>query len=183
MLNLLELGTYPSNACEAHKEAARRFADLMVKGGGSAEVHEDIQVARWSKLLMNAAWNPICALTLTTDGDFLRTSDPYAHDLARGIMMELVDLAKALGIQGVTAEEAEKILSISRRRAEAGTGREMSMLQDVKQNRALEVEAILGNATRLGREKGVSMPRVETMYALATARCWALVRENSERAT
>ena len=85
-LNLLELGTYPSTAPEAHKTAARRFAELMIKGGGGAEVWEDIQTARWSKLLMNAAWNPIGALTLTSDGTFLTTSDPYAHDLAWGIM-------------------------------------------------------------------------------------------------
>lgn len=181
MLNLLELGTYPSTAPEPHKEAARRFVDLMNKGGGCAEVHEDIQVARWSKLLMNGAWNPICALTLTSDGDFLRTSDPYAHDVAWGIMLELVELAKAMGIPGVTAEAAEKRMSISTRRAKEGTGREMSMLHDVRQNRTMEVEAILGTAARLGREKGVSMPRLETVYALAKARCWALVKENSER--
>ena len=181
MLNLLELGTYPSNAPEPHKDAARRFVDLMVKGGGGAEVHEDIQIARWSKLLMNAAWNPICALTLTSDGDFLRTSEPYAHDLAWGVMMEIVALAKEMGIEGVTVEAAEKRISISKRRAETGTGREMSMLQDVRQGRTIEVEAILGNAMRLGKEKGVSMPRLETLYALGKARCWALNKENAEK--
>lgn len=182
MLNLLELGTYPSKAPQPHKDAARRFADLMIKGGGGAEVHEDIQVARWSKLLMNGAWNPIGALTLTTDGDFLRTSEPYAHGLAWGIMMELVALAKEVGVAGVTVEVAEKKFSIAKRRAETGTGREMSMLQDVRQGRTFEVEAILGNAVRLGKQKGVPMPRLETLYALTTARCWALVKETSERA-
>ncbi|WAO91765.1 2-dehydropantoate 2-reductase [Fusarium falciforme] len=179
MLNLFELGTYPSNAPQSHKDSARRFAGLMIKGGGGAEVHDDIQVARWSKLLMNAAWNPIGALTLTTDGDFLLTSEPYAHDLAWGIMMELVELAKAAGIKGVTVEVAEKKFSIAKKRAETGTGREMSMLQDVRQNREFEVEAILGNAVRLGKQKGVPMPRLETLYALAKARCWALVKERA----
>ncbi|EEU43369.1 uncharacterized protein NECHADRAFT_45039 [Fusarium vanettenii 77-13-4] len=179
MLNLFELGTYPSKAPQSHKDAARRFADLMIKGGGGAEVHENIQIARWSKLLMNAAWNPIGALTLTTDGDFLRTSEPYAHDLAWGIMMELVELAKATGIEGVTVEVAEKKFSIAKKRAETGTGREMSMLQDVRQNREFEVEAILGNALRLGKQNGVPLPRLETLYALAKARCWALVKERA----
>lgn len=178
MLNCLELGTYPSAAPPAHKDAARRFADLMIRGGGGAEVHDDIQVARWSKLLMNAAWNPIGALTMTSDGDFLTTSDPYARDLAWGIMMEIVELARAAGVPGVTAEVAAAKFSITKKRAETGTGREMSMLQDVRQGRAFEVEAILGNALRLGKQKGVPMPRLETLYALANARLWALNKDN-----
>ncbi|KAL4780516.1 ketopantoate reductase PanE/ApbA-domain-containing protein [Aspergillus varians] len=182
MLNLIELGTYPSKAPEPHKAAARWFADLMIKGGGAAEVYEDIQVARWSKLLLNAAWNPIGALTLTSDGDFLRTSEPYAYDLGWGIMMEIVELAKEVGIPGVTAEVAEKKFSIAKKRAVMGTGREMSMLQDVRQGRAFEVEAILGNVMRLGKQRGISMPRLETLYTLTKARCWALVKENAEKA-
>lgn len=177
MLNLFELGTYPSTAPESHKAAARQFADLMIKGGGNAQVHEDIQVARWSKLLLNAAWNPICALTLTTDGDFLLTSEPYAYDLAWGVMLEIIELARVVGIEGVTPEVAEKKLSIAKRRAETGTGREVSMLQDVRQGRAIEVEAILGNTVRLGKQKKVPMPRLETIYALTKARGWALAKD------
>ncbi|KAJ4245465.1 hypothetical protein NW762_013974 [Fusarium torreyae] len=182
MMSCLELGTYPCKAPESHKDTARQFADLMIKGGGGAEVHDDIQIARWSKILMNAAWNPIGALTLTSDGDFLRTSEPYAYDLAWGVMIELVELAKAMGIAGVTVEVAEKKFSIANKRAETGTGREMSMLQDVRQGRVFEVEAILGNAVRFGKEKGVVMPRLETLYALANARCWALIKENLAKA-
>lgn len=177
MLNLFELGTYPSTAPEEAKNAAKRFAELMVKGGGSATVHEDIQPARWSKLLMNAAWNPIGALTLTSDADFLKSAEPSSYELAWGVMMEIVELAGALGVEGVTAEVAEKKFEITKKRVEIDAGREVSMLQDVRQGRQFEVEAILGNAMRLGKEKGVAMPRLDTLYALAKARCWALGRE------
>jgi 2-dehydropantoate 2-reductase len=177
MLSCLELGTYPANAPASHKTAAKEFADLMIRGGGGAQLFDEIQTARWSKLLMNAAWNPIGALTLTTDGDFLLTSDPYAYELAWGIMTEIVELAEVIGIPGVSVEVAAKKFSIARKRAETGTGREMSMLQDVRQGRSFEVEAIIGNAVRLGREKQVAMPRLETLYALAKARCWSLEQE------
>lgn len=170
MLNLFELGTFPSNAPAHHKAAADSFAALMIAGGGGAEHHEDIQIARWSKLLMNAAWNPICALTLLTDGNFLISSQPYAYELAWGIMLEIIALAAAVGIPGVTESVAREKLSIALKRAETGTGREMSMLQDVRQGRSFEVEAIVGNAVRIGREKGVSMVRLETVYALLKAR-------------
>lgn len=176
MLSCLELGTYPSKAPSSHKAAAEAFVELMIKGGGGAEHHEDIQISRWSKLIMNAAWNPICALTLTTDGDFLN-SDPYAHDLAWAVMMEIVQLAKVVGIPGVTEEVARQKYAITKKRAETGTGRKMSMMQDVEQGRSFEVEAILGNAVRLGREKGLSLPRLETLYALANARLQSIMKK------
>lgn len=177
MLNLLELGTYPSKAPERHKASAIKFAELMIKGGGGAEVHDDIQILRWSKLLMNAAWNPICALTLLTDGDFLCSSQPYAEELAWGIMMEIVELAKKMGVEGVDEKIATVKYSITKKRAEMGTGRAMSMLQDVQQKRALEVEAIVGNTVRLGRAKGMTLVRLETIYALLKGRAEAMNKE------
>ncbi|KEF60581.1 2-dehydropantoate 2-reductase [Exophiala aquamarina CBS 119918] len=177
MLNLLEIGTYPSNAPPSHKSAAAKMAELMIKGGGGAEVHEDIQISRWTKLLMNAAWNPICALTLCTDGDFLTTSTPFAYELVWEIMLEIIALAGKIGIPGVTTQEAEKRLGIAKMRAESGTGRQVSMLQDVKQGRSFEVEAIVGNTVRLGRDFNMHMPRLETIYALLKARHFALEKD------
>lgn len=174
MLNLFEVGTYPADAPAAHKRAAEDFAALMIKGGGGAQVHDDIQIARWTKLIMNAAWNPIGALTLCTDGGFLHTSKPFAHELVWGVMMEIVQLAKAIGIPGIDETVAEEKYSIAKRRAETGTGRAMSMLQDVQQGRPFEVEAIIGNAVRLGRTWNVPMPRLDTIYALSKARYCAL---------
>ncbi|KAF5862490.1 hypothetical protein ETB97_011586 [Aspergillus alliaceus] len=169
MLNLVELGTFPADAPEAHKVSARRLASLLVQGGGDATVLDDIQVARWSKLLLNAAWGPVTALSLCTDGDFLRSSE-FANELVWGIMMEIVTLARKIGIPGVDEAAAEKRFAIAKARADAGTGREPSMLQDVKQGRLFEVEAIVGNTVRVGRKWGVPMPRLETIYALAKGR-------------
>ncbi|KAK3723262.1 hypothetical protein LTR37_001985 [Vermiconidia calcicola] len=175
MLNLLELGTYPSDAPHRHKAAATSFAELTIKGGGGAEVHDNIQIARWSKLAMNAPWSPICALTLCCDGDFLLTSEPYAHELVWAIMLEIIELARAVGIADVTEEVARKKLSIATKRAETGTGREPSVLQDIRQGRTFEVEAIVGNAVRMGRQYSVAMPRLETIYALLKARYVAMM--------
>lgn len=177
MLNLIELGTYPANAPPTHKAAASKLVDLMNQGGGEAKLHDDIQIARWTKLLINASWNPICALSMCSDGDFLLSSEPFALELVWGIMMEIVALAKKLGIPQVDEEAARVRLQIATRRAKEGTGRDPSMLQDVKQGRLFEVEAIVGNTVRLAREHGVSMPRLETVYALAKGRYEALSRK------
>ncbi|PKY06645.1 2-dehydropantoate 2-reductase [Aspergillus campestris IBT 28561] len=174
-LNRIEVGTYPASAPAHHKAAASHFRDLMAAGGGDAILKEDIQTARWSKLLLNASWNPICALSLCTDGGFLLTSTPFARDLVWGIMMEIVALAAKVGVHGVDEDAAREKLAIAERRAETGTGREMSMLQDVRAGRPFEVEVILGNTVRLGRRWGVAMPRLETVYALAKGRYDVLV--------
>ncbi|KAE8152240.1 2-dehydropantoate 2-reductase [Aspergillus avenaceus] len=149
--NLVELGTYPADAPSAHKDSARRLAGLFVRGGGDATVHDDIQVARWSKLL------------------FLRSSE-FADGLVWGIMMEVVALARRIGVPGVDECVAKKRFAIAKARVRAGTGNEPSMLQDVKHGRLFEVEAIVGNTVRLGRRWGVAMPRLETVYALAKGR-------------
>ena len=162
-LNMLELGTYPASAPEPHKHAAEQFAALVQKGGGGAKVYDDIQPQRWSKLVVNASWNPIAALSLSSDADFLRSS-PGAVDLVRNVMFEVVALARALKIEGVTEEVAEEHLN---RHLKRTVGKEPSMLTDVREGRPFEVEAIVGNTMRLAKERGVEMPLLNALYVLA----------------
>lgn len=181
MLNLLEIGTFPSNAPEPHQAAAKQLASLVVAGGGQADVHYDIQIARWGKLLMNCSWSPVCALSLSTDADFVLLSAPYSYDLVWGVVREIIELAKTIGIPNITEQVAEQKMGIAKRRAEARQGRVVSMLQDVKQGRLFEVEAIVGNTIRLGQRHGVKMPLTNMLYALAKARFDVMVREQSAR--
>lgn len=60
-------------------------------------------------------WNPICALTLCTDGDSLLSSSPFARDLAWGLMMEVVELARTIGIPGENEKTAKKLIIAKRK--------------------------------------------------------------------
>ena len=177
-LNILEIGTYPSSAAQAHKDVAEHLADLVKKGGGNADVFDDIQPRRWGKLVVNAAWNPISALSLSSDADFLRSS-PGAVDLVRNVMLEIVAIAKAMDIQGVDEALAETHLDRHRART---VGKEPSMLTDVRENRPFEVEAIVGNAVRLAEEYGVKVPLLNAIYALAKGLYEAGVRSRQDAA-
>ena len=55
----------------------------------------------------------------------------------------------------------------------------MSMLQDIRQGRQFEVEAIIGNTVRLGKQYCVGMPRLETLYALLKGRSQAQLKEKA----
>jgi 2-dehydropantoate 2-reductase len=100
-IELLELGTYPANAPEAHNARAAEFAEVIMKGGGTCKMFDDIQPRRWSKLLVNASWNPICALARTSDVQFMALS-PGATNFVWEIMLEVVKIAQALGYVEIT---------------------------------------------------------------------------------
>jgi hypothetical protein len=64
-------------------------------------------------------------------------------------MMEIVELARMIGIARVDERTAEKKLMMAKRRSSSGIRREMSMAQGVRQGRLFEVEAVPVNCSKL----------------------------------
>jgi 2-dehydropantoate 2-reductase len=162
----LQIGTFPAlqDLSSPAKRAAQLFQTTLTTGGSNAELHADIQAQRWRKLLINASWNPICALTLSRDVAFLASSST-AERLVTGVMDEVVSLAQAQGYTDITTSIAREQLQRALERK--GTkGIEPSMLVDVVNGRRMEVEAILGEPVRIAGRLGVKVPRMETLYAL-----------------
>jgi 2-dehydropantoate 2-reductase len=165
----LQIGTFPATQepSSPAKLAAEQLQSTLASGGGNAELHADVQAQRWSKLLINASWNPICALSLSRDVAFL-ASGAMAEKLVTDVMDEVVAIAQAKGYDNVTAEMARGQLKRALERK--GTkGIEPSMLVDVVNGRRMEVEVILGNPIKVAKEVGVDVPRMETLYALLKA--------------
>ena len=177
-VELLYIGTFPAKAPDTHKSSAREFAEIIRAGGGTVEVHEDVQEARWSKLTVNAAWNPTCAISRSRDAQFIRSS-PGALDFVRKVMLEVASIAQAVGYKKINAENVE--FQISRATARDLPGVEPSMLADVLAGRAMEVEAIVGNTVRIARGYGIKTPLLDGLYALAQALNVALAREREEK--
>ncbi|GAB1728143.1 hypothetical protein NU195Hw_g6093t1 [Hortaea werneckii] len=172
-LERFEIGTYPPDAPSNAKERCRELSNLFRDGGGSAPVFDDIQPQRWFKLAVNAAWNPTTALTMCDDANYLRSS-PKAEDMIRKIMKDVAKIAVAVGYpDAITDERIEQDLQRPKSRLDTG-GKEPSMLTDVRNGRATEVEAILGNALRIGEERGVDTPYLELIYTLAKGRDYAI---------
>ncbi|GAB7351664.1 hypothetical protein MBLNU459_g2263t2 [Dothideomycetes sp. NU459] len=173
-LERLEIGPYPTpTVWTAHTShitmpAAKRLQALIQKAGGTAEVTSDIQIDRWKKLLINASWNPICALARSRDVAFMASS-PLATEYVRDVMLEVVGIGRALGYP---AHFHEKLVEtqLDRARQRAGTkGVEPSMMTDVLNGRRLEVEAILGNTIKVGKEKGCKVDKLMGLYVLTKA--------------
>jgi 2-dehydropantoate 2-reductase len=152
----LVMGRYPRGA----SSAAQRLAELVQRGGSSAQVTEDIVGERWRKCAWNTVFNPISAL-----GGGLGTRDILSSETSvafvREAIAEVCAVAAAAG-HALAADTVDKTI--------AGTLRMpnyvSSMGQDVLAGRALETEALLGNAVRVARRHGVPVPRLESLYHL-----------------
>ena len=166
----LEIGTFPASAYQTKpqtKEAADKFMDILRTAGSKATWYDDVQEKRWNKLLLNAPWNPISALTLSRDVAFLASS-PAADKAIHDVMLEVAAISQALGYTSITAEVAAE--QLKRAKDRVGTkGIEPSMLVDVLNARRMEVETILGNPVRIAKGLGIEVPRLELLYGLSKA--------------
>ncbi|PIA99020.1 putative 2-dehydropantoate 2-reductase [Cercospora beticola] len=163
----LEIGTFPSEAYTA-SAVARQSAELWTStwklGGGNATLYHDIQERRWTKLLMNATYNPIAALTLCRNTAFFGLGEEAVH-LFREVQNEIIAVANALGYSAVNRTLADEHIKLTTDRM--GTeGTEPSMLTDILRARPTEYQVILENPVRIANRLGVPIPRLHTLYVL-----------------
>ncbi|KAL7621902.1 hypothetical protein AAE478_007402 [Parahypoxylon ruwenzoriense] len=131
-----------------------------------AEVHDEeleLQAIRWHKLCINAAFNPTAVLS-GGRGNAEQLTDGELRAHVRGVMEEIRGAAaRVLGRPFPDAlASPDRII----RSTERNAGARPSMLLDWEAGRPMEIEVILGNPVRIAREKGVQMPRLQSLYAL-----------------
>lgn len=138
---------------------AETIAASLSQAGFKAPITNDIRGEIWLKLLGNLSFNPISALTRATLVDLL--AFPLTRELCIEMMREAEAVAKRLGIT--------LRLPIERRiaGAEKVGAHKTSMLQDVEQGKAIEIEALVGAVVELGRLTGIPTPRIDAVYACA----------------
>ena len=153
----LEMGSYPAGA---PSPAAKRLAELFTAGGAPCRLLDNVQTARWRKLLWNVPFNPVSVLAGGADTGWL-CDGAEREKLCRDLMDEVIAAAASEDI-AIAPEEADEMMAYTR----SLTPYNSSMLQDYLTGRPLEVEAILGNTLRIARKNGVSVPKMETCYAL-----------------
>jgi 2-dehydropantoate 2-reductase len=125
-------------------------------------VSSDFKTLAWRKLLLNAAANPISALTLQRNQVF-RRDDVQA--LCRALLEEAVTVARADGAK-LAADEIEqamtRLLSVP---ADAGS----SMYFDRMAGRPLEIDALTGAVVAAGERYRIAAPLNRMLLTLARA--------------
>jgi len=119
----------------------------------------DARGAQWTKLIFNAATNPIGALTGLTHGRACEV-EPLRR-LITGLVDEGKAVADAMGI--VLDSDPDELVDHA---AKVAYDHKASMLQDVEAGRATEVDFLNGGIVRFGRETGVPTPLNQAIAAL-----------------
>lgn len=141
----------------ARSQRIDTLSQAMMKAGFKAPVSKDIRGEIWVKLWGNLSFNPISALTHATLEDICRF--PPTRALAAAMMAEAQAVGEALGVQFK--------ISLDKRiaGAQAVGAHKTSMLLDVENGRALELEALVGAVIELGCITGVATPTITAIHA------------------
>lgn len=140
-------------------EQVRSLAQAITAGGMNTRALEDARGAQWTKLIFNAATNPIGALTRLTHGRVCEL--PQTRRLVSELVAEGCAVADALGI--TLDSDPDELVDHA---AQVAYEHRASMLQDVIAGRATEVDALNGGIVRFGGENGVATPLNEAVAAL-----------------
>ena len=138
----------------------RAISDAFKAAGFKAPVSTDIRSEIWLKVWGNLSFNPISALTHATLEDICLY--PPTRALAGSMMTEAQTIGEKLGVQFKVSLE-KRIAG-----AQAVGPHKTSMLQDVEQGRALELQALVASVLELGQITHTPTPTIEAVYALAS---------------
>src|SRR5216684_290627 len=134
----------------------RQIAEALIASGLRCPVTTRIRHEIWVKVLGNASFNPVSALTRATLAQMVR--DPGVASVIRNIMQEVEAVSQKLGM--------ELPVSIDQRIAggEKVGEHKTSMLQDLEAGRPMELEALVGAVVELGERVGLPMTCTRTVY-------------------
>jgi 2-dehydropantoate 2-reductase len=134
----------------------RMLAESLIASGFRCPISTRIRQEIWVKVLGNASFNPVSALTRATLVQIAR--DPGTSSVIRSIMQEVEAVSHKLGM--------ELPVSIDQRIAGAEKVGEhkTSMLQDLEAGRPMELEALVGAVVELGERVGLAMTSTRTVY-------------------
>ncbi|MBV9006230.1 MAG: 2-dehydropantoate 2-reductase, partial [Solirubrobacterales bacterium] len=149
-------------------DQVRTLADAITAGGMNTKALEDARGAQWTKLIFNAATNPIGALTGLTHGRVCEL--PELRRLVSALIDEGEAVADSLGI-GLDSDP-EQLVDHA---AEVAYEHRASMLQDVLAKRATEIDAMNGGIAEFGAQQGVPTPLNLAIAALVKGleRSWS----------
>ncbi len=132
--------------------AVETVAATLRKAGFDARQHPDLRVMLWTKLILNAAVNPLTAQFRLLNGELL--GHPLAGPLARQVVAESVTVANAAGIPVREAEMITALEDLCRQTAQNRS----SMLRDTERGRPTERSAITGAIVAQAEALGVLVP-------------------------
>ena len=134
------------------------FSEAMIAGGLKCPVEPDIRDDIWIKLLGNAAFNPISALSRATMVEI--ASHTGTRATVRLMMEETLEIAAGVG--------SRPDISVDKRidGAERVGEHKTSMLQDLERDKPLELDVILAALIELADLTSTPAPTLRAVHAV-----------------
>ncbi|MBX0357624.1 ketopantoate reductase family protein [Halobacillus sp. Nhm2S1] len=134
--------------------------DLLQAAGIDCGESSHIMSRKWNKLMWNATFNPLSAVSGARVGEILE--DEQLYKTAKKICEEVVEVGIHKGLPIDPETTISKIFS----RAEFAKQHQTSMLQDRLRGKPMEVEAMCGYIRRQGELLGVETPANQSIYSV-----------------
>ncbi|ORY58821.1 6-phosphogluconate dehydrogenase [Pseudomassariella vexata] len=162
----LIIGPFRNPNLDRAKEmvVSQKFADLYnASGKATGQFDEDTALVRWKKLVYNASFNSLCAITgLDTTG--IRVAGSPVTGLLLPVMTEIKNIARAAGVNLPTDQEFVALDADP-----MGSYFKPSMQQDIEKDNYMEMEVIVGEPLREAQKLGVPAPTLAFVYSMLKA--------------
>ncbi|SEN62226.1 2-dehydropantoate 2-reductase [Nitrosomonas marina] len=151
-------------------ERTQTVANLFQKSGFKCLVIDDIRSEIWLKAWGALSINPISALTHATMEDIC--TFPNTRELVARMMEEAQQVAETLGAH--FRHTIEKRIEGAR----AVGPHKTSMLQDLENGHALELDALMLAVLELAKLTGIQTPTIRNIYACASLLNWNIQKRH-----
>jgi 2-dehydropantoate 2-reductase len=141
------------------KHIALAAANTLSSVGIETHTAQDARRMIWSKLVVNAAINPVTALANVRNGDLL--ANEALRDRMSAAAREAAAVAEAAGIR----LDYDDAVSSAEKLCTATAENYSSMLQDIRMNRRTEIESITGAIVQEAHHRNVDVPVSEELLA------------------
>ena len=151
----MKIGEFASRGVSPRMQ---KIASDLEAGGVRVEQSEDLDAARWDKLVWNVPYNGLCAVLGIDCVALMRDASGAA--LAEALMHEVVAGAAAVAGHAIAEAFVQKMLDNTLKMG----AYKPSMQIDRELGRPMEVQAIYGEPVRRAEAAGVAVPRMRMLY-------------------
>jgi 2-dehydropantoate 2-reductase len=130
----------------------REIREIFNRSNLTTHMTRDLKGLIWSKLIINAAINPLTALTRLPNGKLLAFEGTRA--ILRDAATEATRVAKRKRIKLIYDDPLAKVESVCENTADNVS----SMLQDITRSKRTEIDYLNGVIVRMGKELGIDVP-------------------------
>ncbi|MBI3129312.1 MAG: 2-dehydropantoate 2-reductase [Candidatus Tectomicrobia bacterium] len=135
-----------------------RILAVLKNAQVNAELSADIEAELWTKFIFICGVSGMTALTRSPLGEIMAYEG--TRWMMRGVMREVCEVGRARGVRLPQGADEDRFRFLG----EQNPASKGSLCHDLEAGRRLEIDALCGALSRLGREAGVATPLNDFIY-------------------